>query len=58
MEDSHGASVLSQLSSARLTTQGCVKVIKSSEWNEQCKEQIPVLEAFLETIKEKLLANA
>lgn len=58
MGDTNKASVMSQLSSARLTTQGCVKVIKASEWLEQCKEQIPVLEAFLETIKDKLLANA
>lgn len=56
--DGSKASVLSQLSSARLTTQGCVKAVKSSEWEDQCKEQLPILEAFLETIKETLLANA
>lgn len=57
MEENQRALIMSQLSSARLTTQGCVKVVKSSEWSEQCKEQIEVLEAFLETIKDKLLAN-
>ncbi|XP_055311186.1 tetratricopeptide repeat protein 27 isoform X2 [Sitodiplosis mosellana] len=48
----------SQLSSARLTTQGCIKAAKDSEWQDQCSEQITTLTDLLDTIKTKLLNKA
>lgn len=45
--------VLSQLSSARLTTQGCIKVAKNNDWI-SCNEIISTLNALIDDIVTKI----
>ncbi|XP_031616802.1 uncharacterized protein LOC116336802 [Contarinia nasturtii] len=43
VEDNLKTTAASQLSSARLTTQGCIKAANDSEWLDQCNEQFLML---------------
>lgn len=55
---SSNAAAASQLSSARLTAQGCIKAAKDSDWQDQCSDEIAMLTDILESIKSKLLNKA
>lgn len=58
LDESSNAAAASQLSSARLTTQGCIRAAKESEWQDQYAEQITTLSNILDVIKDKLLNKA
>lgn len=58
LDGSSNAAAASQLSSARLTTQGCIRAAKDSNWQDQCTEQITTLSNILDAIKNKLLDKA
>lgn len=52
--ESNKANVLSQLSSARLSAQGCARAAADEKWD-TCVESIATLNELLEKIKEILL---
>lgn len=51
------SAVMSQLSSARLSAQGCVKAAKDSEFSDKCSELIESISQTIDVIKEKLTSN-
>lgn len=55
--DQTRSTVLSQLSSARLSAQGCIKAASESEWQDKCGEAINSISQSIEAIKGHLMSN-
>lgn len=51
------SAALSQLSSARLSAQGCIKAAGETEWHDKCVELIESLNKSIDVIKENLSKN-
>lgn len=57
LNDQNKSSVLSLMSSARLSAQGCAKAASESEWHDKCGEAIISLSKNIEAIKDHLSSN-